>query len=62
MEPVERLEHNHGLTLKEFPYIIRWRENRCTRCGNCTAVCPVKAIEPAVFSQSLLHTTSTITH
>lgn len=54
MEPAERLDHNHRLTLREFPYIIRWREDRCTRCGNCTAVCPVKAIEPAVFSQRLV--------
>ncbi|MEF9476298.1 MAG: glutamate synthase-related protein, partial [Candidatus Mariimomonas ferrooxydans] len=60
MEPAERLDHNHGLTLKEFPYIIRWREDRCTRCGNCTAVCPVKAIEPAVFSQRLVKSEGTV--
>ncbi len=44
-----KLGYNHQLSLKEFPYIIRWRDDRCKRCGNCTAVCPVKAIEPSVI-------------
>jgi len=48
MEPASRLDNNHELTLKDFPYIIRWRDDRCKRCGRCTAVCPVKAIEPTV--------------
>lgn len=48
MEPAGLLDRNHQLSLKEFPYIIRWRDDRCKRCGNCTAVCPVKAIEPTV--------------
>jgi len=51
MEPAARLDNNHQLSLKEFPYIIRWRDDRCKRCGRCTAVCPVKAIEPAVKVQ-----------
>ncbi|MBM4146512.1 MAG: 4Fe-4S dicluster domain-containing protein [Nitrospira sp.] len=48
MEPAAKLDHNHQLSLKEFPYIVRWKDHRCTRCGRCTAVCPVKAIEPTV--------------
>lgn len=48
MEPASKLDHNHQLSLKEFPYIIRWSDDRCKRCGKCTAVCPVKAIEPTV--------------
>jgi len=48
MEPASRLDHNHKLSLREFPYIVRWRDDRCKRCGRCTAVCPVKAIEPTV--------------
>ncbi len=48
MEPASKLDHNHQLSLRELPYIVRWREDRCKRCGSCTAVCPVKAIEPTV--------------
>lgn len=51
MEPASRLDQNHRLSLKELPYLIRWRDDRCKRCGKCTAVCPVKAIEPAVKIQ-----------
>jgi len=54
MEPASRLDQNHQLSLKEFPYIIQWREDRCTRCGRCTAVCPVKAIEPTVYTQRMV--------
>ena len=55
MEPAARLDHNHKLSLREFPYIIRWRDDRCKRCGNCTAVCPVKAIVPSVKVQRGVH-------
>ncbi len=52
MEPVkgslDLKDKNHQLTLKEFPYTVNWRDDRCTRCGKCTAVCPVKAIVPSV--------------
>ncbi|MDO9288240.1 MAG: glutamate synthase-related protein [Thermodesulfovibrionales bacterium] len=51
MEPAARLDHNHQISLREFPYIVRWRDDRCKRCGKCTAVCPVKAIEPSVKVQ-----------
>jgi glutamate synthase (NADPH/NADH) large chain len=54
MEPATKLDHNHQLSLKELPYIIRWREDRCTRCGRCTAVCPIKAIEPTVKVQRIV--------
>lgn len=48
MESTQRIDHNHELDLKEFPYIVKWSDVRCKRCGRCTAVCPVKAIEPTV--------------
>ena len=55
MEPASRLDNNHQLALKDFPYIVRWRDDRCKRCGRCTAVCPVFAIEPSVVVKRVLH-------
>ncbi|TBV80116.1 MAG: glutamate synthase [Desulfobulbaceae bacterium] len=55
MESAQRLDHNGELTLLEFPFIIRWREDRCSRCGRCTAVCPTRAIEPSVMAQRLVY-------
>ncbi|MEN8261951.1 MAG: glutamate synthase-related protein [Nitrospirota bacterium] len=55
MEPASRLDNNHQLSLKDFPYIVRWRDDRCKRCGRCTAVCPVFAIEPSVVVKRVLH-------
>ncbi len=54
MESAQRLDHNSELTLLEFPFIIRWREDRCSRCGRCTAVCPTRAIEASVMTQRLV--------
>ncbi len=51
MESTSGINESNELSLAEFPYIIRWREDRCTRCGKCTAVCPTRAIEPTVFLQ-----------
>lgn len=55
MEPAYRLDHNHELPLKEFPYIVTWRGDRCKRCGQCTAVCPVRAIVPDVMVERTVH-------
>ena len=60
MEPAKGLDHNHKLSLREFPYIIRWRDDRCKRCGSCTAVCPVKAIVPAVKVQRTVHSEAAV--
>jgi len=54
MEPASELDYNHQLSLKELPYIIRWRDDRCKRCGSCTAACPVKAIEATVKVQRVV--------
>ncbi|MBS3732971.1 MAG: 4Fe-4S binding protein [Desulfobacterales bacterium] len=37
------------LNLKDLPWQIAWSREKCTLCGQCTAVCPVNAIEPGVF-------------
>jgi len=55
MEPEVRLDHNHQLSIKEFPYIIEWREDRCKRCGRCTAVCPMLAIYPSIVVKRQLY-------
>jgi len=60
MSSIKILDHNHHLSLREFPYIIRWRDDRCKRCGRCTAVCPVKAIEPTVKVQRYVQSEGTV--
>jgi glutamate synthase (NADPH/NADH) large chain len=40
--------YSHKLTLTDLPYIVKWRDDRCKRCGQCTAVCPMQAIQPGV--------------
>jgi glutamate synthase (NADPH) large chain len=32
------------LTFNDLPWIVEHQENRCTLCGQCTAVCPTEAI------------------
>ncbi|MBF0319721.1 MAG: 4Fe-4S dicluster domain-containing protein [Nitrospirae bacterium] len=54
MEPAPRLDNNHELTLKEFPYVIKWRDDRCKRCGRCTAVCPMFSIAPTVIAKRVV--------
>ncbi len=44
------------LSIKDLPWQILWDKDRCTLCGQCTAVCPVQAIEPAVFRKRIVNT------
>ncbi|MCB9481321.1 MAG: 4Fe-4S binding protein [Desulfobacteraceae bacterium] len=37
------------LSRKDLPWQIDWNKDKCTLCGQCTSVCPVKAIELSVF-------------
>jgi len=43
-----------SLSLKDLPWQIAWSKEKCTLCGRCTAVCPVHAIEPAVFRKRVV--------
>ena len=42
-----------SLTPSDLPWIIEHREERCTLCGNCTAVCPKGAIRLAHMRKRL---------
>ena len=43
-----------SLSIKDLPWQVEWERDRCTLCGQCTAVCPVHAIELGVFRQRLV--------
>ena len=42
------------LSTKDLPWIILWDKEKCTLCGRCTAVCPVRAIELGVHRKRAL--------
>ena len=37
------------LSVKDLPWQVIWHKDKCTLCGQCTAVCPVNAVELGVF-------------
>ena len=43
------------LSIKDLPWQIHWSKDKCTLCGNCTSVCPVRAIELGVHRKRVLH-------
>ncbi len=43
-----------SLSIKDLPWQIAWDMDKCTLCGKCTAICPVHAIEPAVFRKRVV--------
>ena len=45
-----------SLSLNDLPWQIRYNNDRCTLCGQCTAVCPVQAIELKVFQKRIIKT------
>ena len=45
-----------SLSLNDLPWQIQYNNDRCTLCGQCTAVCPVKAIELSVFQKRIIKT------
>jgi len=42
------------LSVKDLPWQILWNKEKCTLCGNCTSVCPVRAIELGVHRERAL--------
>jgi glutamate synthase (NADPH) large chain len=42
------------LTIKDLPWQILWDKEKCTLCGQCTAVCPVHAVELGVFRKRIV--------
>ncbi|MCF8024222.1 MAG: 4Fe-4S binding protein [Desulfobacteraceae bacterium] len=42
------------LSIKDLPWQIAWSQEKCTLCGQCTAVCPVNAIEAGVFRKRIV--------
>jgi glutamate synthase (NADPH) large chain len=45
------------LGTKDLPWHICWSKEKCTLCGRCTAVCPVRAIELGVHRKRTIDVT-----
>jgi len=54
MEPVGTITPS-TLGVSDLPWQILWDQSRCTLCGRCTAVCPVKALELGVHRKRALN-------
>jgi len=44
-----------SLSTKDLPWRILWNKEKCTLCGSCTAVCPVRAIELGVHRKRIVN-------
>ena len=42
------------LSKSDLPWQITWSKEKCTLCGRCTAVCPVRAIELGVHRKRII--------
>ena len=40
------------LSIKDLPWQIHWDKDKCVLCGQCAAVCPVRALELKAFRNS----------
>jgi glutamate synthase (NADPH/NADH) large chain len=43
------------LSTKDLPWRILWSKEKCTLCGSCTTVCPVRAIELGVHRKRMVN-------
>ena len=43
-----------SLSVKDLPWQVHWDQDKCTLCGRCTSVCPVRAIELGVFRKRIV--------
>ncbi|MDD4356598.1 MAG: glutamate synthase-related protein [Smithellaceae bacterium] len=53
MEPMGCITPS-ALSTKDLPWQILWNKDKCTLCGSCTAICPVKAIDLGVHRKRTL--------
>ncbi len=53
MEPVGHITPS-TLSAKDLPWQIAWSKEKCTLCGSCTTVCPVRAIDLGVHRKRAL--------
>ncbi len=49
------------LSVKDLPWQILWDKEKCTLCGQCTAVCPIQAIELGVFRKRVVENPMNLT-
>ncbi|MDY6822809.1 MAG: glutamate synthase-related protein [Thermodesulfobacteriota bacterium] len=42
------------LSLKDLPWQIAWSREKCTLCGRCAAVCPMRTLELGVFRKRVV--------
>lgn len=47
--------HPSTLSVKDLHWLILWDKDKCTLCGKCTAVCPVRAIELGVHRKRIVN-------
>ncbi|MFZ5563754.1 MAG: glutamate synthase-related protein, partial [Thermodesulfobacteriota bacterium] len=50
------------LSVKDLPWQILWDKEKCTLCGRCTAVCPVRTLELGVFRKRVVKPNIHISH